>query len=100
MSFIETPRFPTTISAGARFGPGYSTSKARNLGGFEVSNQNWLMPLHEGDVSHAARKQTLFNELLAFFHGVAGMHNGYRFKNFNDYTASGAEGTVVAPAVP
>lgn len=95
MAFIETPRFPANISAGARFGPGYSTSKARNLGGFEASNQNWLMPLYEGDVSHAAKKQALFDELLAFFHGVAGMHNGFRFKNFNDYSATAAQGTLV-----
>lgn len=95
MAFVESPRFPVTISAGARFGPGYNTGKARNLGGYEVSNQNWLMPLHEGDVSHAAKKQDLFDELLAFFHSVAGMHNGFRFKNFNDFVATAAQGALV-----
>lgn len=93
--FIETPNFPDTIAMGSRFGPVYSTAKARNLGGFEVSNQNWAMPLYEGDVMQGARNQAQLDDLLAFFHGVAGMHNGFRFKNFNDYTATGAQGTVV-----
>lgn len=95
MAFIETPRFPTTISAGAKFGPGYSTSKARNLGGAEASNQNWLMPLYRGDVSHAAKTQALYDDLLAYFHGVAGRHNQFRFKNFGDFSATSAQGTLV-----
>lgn len=93
--FVETPRFPTNISVGAKFGPAYSTSKARNLGGYEASNQNWLMPLYEGDVSHVAKKPALFEELLAFFHGVAGMHNGFRFKCYSDFRATAAQGTLV-----
>jgi len=96
MAFVETPRFPDAIARGTQFGPGYSTSKARNLGGYEVSNQNWSMPLYEGDVSHACKTQALIDNLLAFFHGVAGMHNGFRFKDFADFDASGAEGTVVS----
>lgn len=96
MSFVETPTFPDTIAMGSSFGPGYSTAKARNQGGFEASNQNWAMPLYEGDVSQGARTQAQLDDLLAFFHGVAGMHNGFRFKNFNDYQATGAQGTVVA----
>lgn len=95
MSFYETPRFPDKIAAGAKFGPGYSTSKARNIGGYEASNQNWSMPLYEGDVSHAAKRQDLFDDLLAFFHGVAGMHNGFRFKNFGDFVVTAAQGTLV-----
>lgn len=95
MSFIETPRFPESISAGSKFGPGYSTSVARNFGGFEVSNQNWLMPLYEGDVSHGVKDQDGLDDLLAFFHGVAGRHNGFRFKNFNDYSVDTTSGTLV-----
>lgn len=95
MSFYDSPRFPETIAAGSKYGPGYSTSKARNLGGFEVSQQNWSMPLYEGDVRYGVRTQAQWVDLLAFFHGVAGMHNGFRFKNFNDYTVTGSQGTFV-----
>lgn len=96
MAFKESPRFPESISKGSRFGPGYSTAIARNLGGYEVNNQNWSMPLHEGDVSHAVKTQAQLDDLLAFFHGVAGMHNGFRFKSENDYAVTGSQGTVVA----
>jgi uncharacterized protein (TIGR02217 family) len=95
MDFIETPRFPDSISAGAHFGPGYSTAIARNLGGGELRNQNWSMPLCEGDVSYGVRTQQQLDDLLAFFHGVAGMHKAFRFKNFSDYQAIGAQGALV-----
>jgi len=94
--FIETPRFPESIGAGSQFGPGYSTSIARNAGGFEVNNQNWSMPLYQGNVIQGVRNQAELDDLLAFFHGVAGMHNGFRFKNFNDYQALAGEGSIVA----
>ena len=96
MAFIETPRFPESIGAGSKFGPGYSTAIARNLGGFELNNQNWSMPLYEGDVIHGVRTQAELDDLLAFFHGVAGMHNSFRFKSFNDYRAAGGQGGLVA----
>ncbi len=96
MPFIETPRFPESIGAGSKFGPGYSTSIARNAGGFEVNNQNWSMPLYEGDVIHGVRTQAELDDLLAFFHGVAGMHNGFRFKNFNDYKVGAGQGSLLA----
>lgn len=95
MSFIETPRFPDAIARGTQYGPAYLTRVARNVGGYEARNQNWSLPLYEGDVSHGAKTQALIDDLLAFFHGVAGMQNGFRFKNFNDYQAAGAQGTLV-----
>ena len=96
MSFKESPRFPEGLSAGSRYGPGYKTSQARNIGGYRASNQEWSMPLYQGDVGFAVRDQNSLDELLAFFHGVAGSHHGFRFKNWNDFNASGSEGTVVA----
>ncbi len=94
MEFIENPRFPDSISAGARFGPAYSTSVARAQGGAEVRNRGWTYPLCEGDVSFGVRTQQQLDDLLAFFHGVAGMHKAFRFKNFSDYTAVGAQGAL------
>lgn len=95
MAFIETPRFPNTIAAGAKFGPVYSSSISRNLGGYEQRNQNWTFPLYQGDIGGGVKTQEMLDELLAFFHGVAGMQNGFRFKNFNDFTVTGAQGTLV-----
>ena len=94
MAFVETPRFPEIISSQSKFGPGFNTSVARNLGGYEVRNANWTYPLHEGDVSHI-RTQAQLDDLLAFFHHVAGMQNGFRFKCFNDYDVDATQGTTV-----
>jgi uncharacterized protein (TIGR02217 family) len=95
MSFNEV-RFPTTISAGAKFGPSYSTTIATNIGGYEASNANWSYPLHTGDVAFGVRTQAQLDDLLAFFHAVGGRANGFRFKNFNDHTATAAQGTLTA----
>lgn len=96
MSAIESPEFPRGIAYGSSFGPAWSTSIARNQGGFEVNNQNWSMPLYEGDVIHGVKNQTQLDQLLAFFHGTAGMHNSFRFHNKADYQATaGTNGTVV-----
>lgn len=96
MAFLEQPRFPENLSAGSRFGPGYSTRQARNQGGYRAANRNWTYPLHRGDVARAVNSQSELNDLLAFFHGAAGMFNGFRFKNFNDYTVTGSQGTLIA----
>lgn len=96
MAFKESPRFPDILARGSRFGPAYSSAVARNLGGYEVNNQNWSMPLYQGDVQPAVRTQAQLDELLAFFHGVAGRHNGFRFKDYKDYQAAGAQGTLVS----
>ncbi len=95
MAFNETPRYPEELAAGTTFGPSYSTSKASNQGGYEFSNQNWEMPLHEGDLMSGVKDQDDLDILLAYYHGVNGMHDGFRFKNFNDFEVTGSQGTVV-----
>ena len=94
MAFKESPRFPENIAAQSKFGPGFSTQIARNLGGYEARNRHWTYPLHEGDVGFV-RTQAELDQLLAFFHGVAGMFDGFRFKNYNDYEVTASEGTFI-----
>lgn len=95
MAFLETPRFPEDISAGSSFGPAWSTSLASNAGGFEFTNKNWTMPLYKGDVGYQHLTQDQLDDLFAFFQRLAGMYDGFRFQNLNDYTVTGTEGTVV-----
>lgn len=97
MADLETPRFPEGISRGSAFGPAYSTRVGRNLGGKTARNRNWTYPLHEGDVSHGVKSQAQLNELLAFFHRVAGQYDAWRFKNWADYQAlvAGTDGVLV-----
>lgn len=94
MAFVETPRFPIDISFNSRFGPNFSTALAKNLGGYEARNKNWTYPLFEGEIS-LVRSQAQLDIIFAYFHYVAGMFNGFRFKNFNDYTVTGSEGTFI-----
>lgn len=94
MAFVETPRFPEYISSQSKFGPAFSTDIGRNLGGYEVRNGNWTYPLHEGDVSHV-RSQSQLDDLLAFFHSRGGRLDGFRFKNWNDYTVTTSNGTFI-----
>ena len=94
MSGIETPRFPDLIAAGTKFGPEFSTAVARNFGGYRFANQNWALPLHRGDVMHAAKEADAMEDLLAFIYATAGMFNPFRFKHYGNYAATTAEGIL------
>ena len=94
MADLETPRFPDSVSAGSKFGPQYSTNVARNFGGKTARNKNWTYPLHVGDVSTGIKSQADLDNLLTFFHRAAGQYDAWRFKNWNDFDASGSEGIL------
>lgn len=95
MAFKETPRFPDDIAAGSMFGPRWQTKVVRNLAGVEFRNQDWTFPLYEGDLISGCKTESQWQDLLAFFHSVAGMFDGFRFKNYNDFEATGSQGTLV-----
>lgn len=94
MADLESPRFPDAISKGSQLGPAYSTGVGRNFGGKTARNRNWSSPLYEGDVIFGVKTQSQLNDLLAFFHHVAGRFGAFRVKNWNDYTVTGSEGIV------
>jgi len=99
MAFIESPRFPERIAYGALGGPVFSTTVVAAASGREARNQNWQYPRHEWDVSQGLNSQADFQTLRAFFLAVGkGRRNGWRFKDWADYTAahSGAEAGVVS----
>lgn len=99
MAFIESPRFPERIAYGAQGGPAFSTTVVASASGREATNQNWQYPRHEWDVSQGVNTQADFETLRAFFMAVGkGRKNGWRFKDWGDYTAahSGAEAGVVS----
>lgn len=99
MAFIESPRFPERIAYGAQGGPSFSTTVVAAASGRESTNQNWAYPRHEWDVSQGVNSQADFEALRAFFLAVGkGRKNGWRFKDWADFTAahSGAEAGVVS----
>ena len=94
MSFYESPRFPESISFGARGGPEFATDIVVIESGREKRNQRWSYPRHSWDVSAGVKTQADFETLRAHFMSVAGRTHGFRFKDFSDYTATVAQGFV------
>lgn len=93
-SFIETPRFPDNISYGATGGPSFKTDVVIVNSGFEQRNQVWAKARASYDVSHAAREATMMESLVAFFRSVRGRAIGFRFKDWQDYSATVTNGKM------
>lgn len=89
-SFLDI-RFPPLISINAIGGPEFLTDVVIVASGAEARNQNWSRERLRYEVSHAARRETQWRELQAFFRIVAGRAHSFRFKDWTDYIAvSGA----------
>lgn len=84
-TFIESPRFPDDISYGSRGGPAYNTTVIVVDSGAESRNQRWSYPRHEYDVAYGINTLAKLEDLLHFFHVVAGRAIGFRFKDWMDY---------------
>lgn len=97
MPFIESPRFPDRIAYGAAGGPAFSTGVVVASSGRESRNANWQYPVHQWDVSQGINGQADFQTLRAFFMVAMGRRNGWRFKDWADFTAdhTGEEAGVV-----
>lgn len=94
MAFINE-RFPPNISFGAVERIRYSTSVIQVNSGKTVRNRNWAFPLREFDVSHAARIESDFKQIIAFDQAVAqGQSNSFRFKPWGDFKVAAGEGVL------
>jgi len=85
MAFLETPRFPDDISYGSQGGPGYNTSMIVIKSGHESRNVNWSIARHEYDAAYGVQTMDNLEELIEYFHAVAGMGYGFRFKDWSDF---------------
>lgn len=92
MSFLETPVFPERISFGITGGPSYVTRIVRTISGAEFRDQLMAQALHAYDAAHAAKREDRWRPLQAFFHIAGGRLNGFRFKDWSDYTVRSGEG--------
>lgn len=96
--FIETPRFPECISYGSSGGPGYSTSVIVLGSGYERRNANWDQQRHRYDVAFGIKDQDDLQDVIAYFHVAQGRANGFRYKDWLDYT-TGATGDETPTAL-
>lgn len=88
MAFIET-RFPTDISYGSSGGPEYSTDIVETHAGHEQRNANWSQARARFNVAHGVKTQAQLDALIAFFRARRGRADGFRFKDWTDYAATG-----------
>lgn len=88
MAFFEE-RMNPDLTFGAAGGPVWSTSKAFTVGGQSYVNKNWTQPLHRYDVQHCVKTQSDFEEVMNMFYVVSGAYDGFRFKDWADYTDDG-----------
>jgi uncharacterized protein (TIGR02217 family) len=100
MAFLETPRFPDELAAWAVGGRGFQTSAVQTYGGQEFRNQNWALALGQWEIPEAQRitnplSAYSYKLLRNFFLALRGGFNGFRFKDYTDYTDEGA-GVLVA----
>lgn len=94
MAFIESPRFNEKFLLGSQGGPAYNTTVIENFGGFESRNINWTDARRKYNVTHI-RTQADFDAILHFFHSVAqGRANGFRIKDFSDFSATQTTGKL------
>lgn len=84
-SFLESPRFPDQIAYGSSGGPQYSTTVTTTRSGHESRNVNWEQSRAQFDVAYGVRKQEDLEDLIEFFHAVAGRAYGFRFWDPGDY---------------
>ncbi len=94
MAFIETPRFPDSISYGSSGGPEYNTTVVALGSGHEQRIRNFDHPLHKYNVGLGVKVLTDLETILQYFHVVAGRFDGFRYKDFTDFSSAGLGNTV------
>lgn len=93
---VELPDVP---AFGVEGGPGYSTSLARNLGGYALSNKNWSASLRDWMLSFPPRPKSDYDDLLDFFEVIAeGAGNTWLFKDPYDFSATSTNGILTLQA--
>lgn len=85
MSFIETPTFPVCPRFGLTASPNYSVTISSTVSGRERRNRNWRKPLNVYNVQAGPKMEAEIQELLEFWHALAGPECGFRFKDWADF---------------
>ena len=89
MTAFHEVQFPPNIAYGATGGPGFNTTVAANLAGYEQRNINWPAARGKWDISTGIKSQADMQAVIAFFHARFGKAYGFRFKDWADYQAVG-----------
>jgi uncharacterized protein (TIGR02217 family) len=85
-------QFPPAISLGATGGPEFLTNIVVTEGGWEQRNQVWAQSRGRWSVGHAARIESQFAQLRAFFMNANGRANTFRYKDWSNYIVASGQG--------
>lgn len=88
MSNFHEIRLPTDISFGSTGGPEFSTDIVSTQSGHEQRQVNWSAARASYNVAHGVRTQSQLDELISFFRARHGRAYGFRFKDWQDYSAT------------
>jgi uncharacterized protein (TIGR02217 family) len=87
MGFHEV-LFPVDISFGGSGGPGFNTNIIEMDSGQEQRIARWENARRKYNVSYAIKDYNKLNELLAFYIARGGCENGFRYKDWLDYSSA------------
>lgn len=85
MGFHEV-QFPVDIAYGTTGGPGYSTEIVETDSGKEQRIANWSAPRHRFNAAYGIRTLAQLQIVKVFYAARLGSANGFRFKDFFDFT--------------
>jgi uncharacterized protein (TIGR02217 family) len=94
VSFLETPRFPSSLGFNFSGGPMFSTDIVVVGSGFESRNKNWAQALGKWSCNHMPKTRAETDTLIAYFRIAAGRANGFRFKDWTDFQADTTQGII------
>lgn len=80
--------FPVTISYGVTFGPGHSTAIVEVDAGQEERTGRYPEPRRRGNAALGVRSRSDLSTVLTFAIARQGALNGFRWKDWSDYTSA------------
>lgn len=87
MAFINA-RLPDRVAAGFQGGPEFNTVITDLANGNEFRNKAWVYPRHRYSAEMGLFNETDREVLIAVLWACAGRWGTFRFKDWNDYTAT------------
>jgi uncharacterized protein (TIGR02217 family) len=80
--------FPPFVARGATGGPSFSTNVVSLATGREERNILWANARGKWNISTGVRTREQMLDVIAFFHVVKGRAYSFRFKDWNDFSAT------------
>lgn len=88
MSFIEA-KLSDLVSVGFTGGPMWNTTVVPMKNGSENRNSEWSMPHHKYTADYTLLDPVGQNEIMHAFWAAGGQRDSFRFKDWNDFRATG-----------